>query len=35
VPDSVEGFLHVKKDGSGVYIVVKVLAKLVSKFGQF
>jgi len=35
VPVSVEGFLHVKKDGSGVYVVVKVLAKLVNKFGQF
>lgn len=34
VPDSVESFLHVKKYRSSVYVVVKVLAELVSEFGQ-
>ena len=34
VPDSVESFLHIKKYRSGVYVVVKVLAELVSEFGQ-
>jgi hypothetical protein len=33
VPDVIEGFLHIKKDGGGVDVSVKVLAKLVSKFG--
>lgn len=31
VPDTIEGFLHIKKDGGGVNVVVKVLAKLVCK----
>ena len=34
VPDPVKGFFHVKENGGGVYVVVKVLTKLVSKFGQ-
>jgi len=34
VPDTIEGFLHIEEYRSCVYVVVKVLAKLVGKFGQ-
>jgi len=31
--DSVEGFLHVEEDRCIVYVVVEVLAELMSEFG--